>query len=1011
MEEGIDDPILNSPFQEPKYHFEVTHEGVTGKVLKGRRNSIYYVPVPHIKVRGLNRGLDLPTEQVKENTFINDLRQKVNLWRAQGYPLVTSVTRKLLKFWINPSREKRFFFCQIEAMETIIYLTEAAGRSGDQWIENRIRESNEDANPGLYRIAFKMATGSGKTVVMAMMIAWQALNKFQYRQNRKFTDKFLIVSPGITIKDRLQVLLPSASNNYYDERIILPPGDKEKLGHAKISIINYHSFKLKETSDASRLSKSILSNGGRGDRQFTETPAKMVNRILRGMKSGKGQIVVINDEAHHCYREKPQADEDINKLKGEDKDEAVKRKEYARVWLSGLEAIQKKVGIKAIYDLSATPFFLRGSGYPEGRLFGWVVSDFSLIDAIESGITKVPRVPVMDNANVIPTYRNLYSHIKDALPKKGRRAKEETGEPVLPKELEGALIALYENYEKEFKQWESSGYSDETSPPVFIVVCNNTNVSKIIYDYISGYEEEREGKPIFKAGKLKLLQNNDGGRKEVSPRTILIDSEALDRGAGVLSENFKKQAKVEIHDFKEEYRERFPGSSDEAIKDEVILREIMNTVGKPNKLGEKVRCVVSVSMLTEGWDANTVTHILGVRAFGTQLLCEQVVGRGLRRMSYQTITKTIHLAGEKHTIETFPVEYAEVFGIPFEFLKITGGRNIRKPTPKPYHIKALAEREEFEISFPRVIGYRYDIGDTKLSTNFDEASTLSLSTKELPTYTENAPILGESTEITIAELQKRRLQEVYYKVAKRVLEKYFSAFEEEENFGSSRVKYWLFPQVLSATRHWIDNYVILTDDTFIQMLLITEYAATAAKRIGSAIFTAHQGEKILKPILERYNIEGYSRYTDFFTAKSIIPTKKSHVNHVVSDSGWEIRLIPKLEEMEEVICYVKNEGLGFSIPYEFEGVERKYIPDFIVRLDDGRGVSDPLNIILEITGQRFDEKADKADTVKNNWIPAVNNDGRFGRWAFLEIEDIEDAKNKIRRVQRLLVLDKSSCFI
>ena len=377
---------------------------------------------------------------------------------------------------------------------------------------------------------------------------------------------------------------------------------------------------------------------GRGETLDTlETEGQMLQRVMPELM-GLKNVMVINDEAHHCYREKPRqtAEGTDSDLKGEEKKEAEERNRYARVWISGLEAIQKKLGIKAVYDMSATPFFLRGSGYDEGTLFPWVVSDFSLIDAIESGIVKVPRVPVIDNSlqSRLPIYRNIYPHVKDRLPKKGRKNEDEQGDPRVPKELEGALEALYSNYKKEYELWEKQSAHTGTTPPVFIVVCNNTNVSKMIYDFVAGYEKTtKNGKAVLKRSDYELFENHDGKEWYHQPRTILVDSEQLDSGES-LSADFKAIARHQVEEFKADYVRRYPGRSADQITDEEMMREVMNTVGKPGKLGANIRCVVSVSMLTEGWDANNVTHILGLRAFHSQLLCEQVVGRGLRRMDY-----------------------------------------------------------------------------------------------------------------------------------------------------------------------------------------------------------------------------------------------------------------------------------------------------------------------------------------------------------------------------------------
>jgi len=983
----IENPILNSPFQEPQRHWRFGDEGITDDIVEERRISSYFVPIAKPRKRGKDKQLTFDTEWTKnreeENTFINRVRSRVRAWREGGYVGITKTTRRLLEYWTNPEREKKLFFCQIEALETAIYITEAARNCGDVWIENDIRQANDSANPLLYRIAFKMATGSGKTVVMGMLIAWQALNKLANTQDRRFSDTFLIVTPGITIRDRLRVLLPNDPNNYYRQRDLLPGDKMGELGRAKILITNFHAFLRREKIAAGRLTKRILDKDNKG--VFQETPDQMVRRVCREL-GNKKNIVVIDDEAHHCYRGKPEGEE--IKLKGDDRKEAEKREEAARVWLSGLEAVKAKIGVKAVYDLSATPFFLRGSGYSEGTLFPWVVSDFSLVDAIECGIVKVPRVPVADDSMTgeQPTYRDLWIRIRDHLPKKGRKKEPVTGEPKLPVELEGALRSLYGNYEKYYRGWENDTEAQArgSTPPVFIVVCNNCNVSKLVFDWVAGWEKTlADDSTVVVPGQLSVFSNEENGGWTRRPNTILIDSQQLESGEA-MSKEFKKIATTEIEEFKAEYRARFPGRDPEKLTDEDLLREVMNTVGKTGKLGENIRCVVSVSMLTEGWDANTVSHILGVRAFSTQLLCEQVVGRGLRRKSY------VANADGK-----FEPEYAEVYGVPFSFIPCSGSSTDSKPGPVATRVRALEERIACEIAFPRVSGYRYDLPGEKLTAEFTEGSRISLSTADVPSKTENAPIVGETSIHTLDDLKERRQQEVVFLLSKLVLEKYL-----QDDEGNS--KPWLFPQLLSITKRWLEQCVTLKDNTFIQLLLLTQYAYDAADRIYRAIVASEDGEKALKPILQPYNTIGSTKYVDFDTTREVYPTdaKWCHISHVVADTeSWEQKMAQALEELGEeglLISYVKNQGLNFLIPYTINGQEHNYMPDFIVRLDDGRGSQNPLNLIVEVTGAKDRKKAAKVATARNLWVPAINNHGAFGRWEFIEITDPWDAKNCIR---------------
>jgi len=980
----IENPILNAPFEEPNRHFRFSDEGITNEILGSRRKSAYFIPVPRSKKKnqaGTLFDTEWTQDRIEENEFINQIRLRVSLWRAQSRPGITKISSALLEYWARPERESRLFFCQIEALETIIYITEAAPKQGDRWIENQLREENDKSNLLLSRIAFKMATGSGKTVVMAMLIAWQALNKFANPQDTRFSDSFLIVTPGITIRDRLRVLLPNDPGNYYRKHDILSAGQLQELCKAKIIVTNFHQMKPRERIAAGRLTKTILA--GEGPSPFTETPDQMVRRICRGL-GNKKNIVVINDEAHHCYRRRPDED-DGETLKGDERKEAEKRDEEARVWISGLEAIKEKIGIRTIYDLSATPFFLRGSGFSEGTLFPWVVSDFSLIDAIESGIVKVPRVPVSDDSMTgeMPTYRNLWVRIRDELPKKGRGTQEYQGEPKLPAELEGALHSLYGNYEKYYRQWENNKEAREKgqTPPVFIVVCNNTNVSKMIYDYVAGWEKKiNEDRSIVVPGNMPIFRNEENSGWTSRPNTILIDSEQLESGEG-MSLEFKKIAAAEIDEFKNEYLQRFPDRDVGKLTDEDILREVMNTVGKPGKLCENIKCVVSVSMLTEGWDANTVTHILGVRAFGTQLLCEQVVGRGLRRRSY-----AVNDEGR------FEPEYAEVYGVPFSFIPCSGSSPDPKPGPIPTRVRALEDRVKRMIRFPKVIGYKYELPSETVTAHFTEDSRMTLSTHELPTKVQVDPIVGESTIHTLDDLKRHRENEVAFFLSKRLLDRYFRDDDGAE-------KPWLFPKLLPIVKRWMKEQLVCKDNAFPQMLLLSEFSYEAAEKIYHAVVRADGGEKNLKPLLHPYEPEGSTRHVDFDTVRPVFFTSpdRCHVSHVVADTeSWEQKLAQSMEDMEEVLSYVKNHNIGFTIPYTFNGQEKRYYPDFIARIEDGHGPEDLLNLIIEVTGEDKKDKAAKVDTAKTLWIPAINNHGGFGRWAFLEIKDPWNAKNEIR---------------
>lgn len=1002
MATTIENPILNSPYDEPARHWRFDEEGITSTIQESRRRSAYFMPIARPKKKGTQK--DFETEwtldRIKETTEVNRIRDRVNAWRTGGYVSVTSMTRRLLDHWNDPERLRKLFFCQREAVETAIYIAEVAPKYGDAWIQNILNDRNAAHNAGLPRIAMKMATGSGKTVVMAMLIAWQALNKLENRQDPRFSDAFLIVTPGITIRDRLRVLLPSDPDNYYRLLDVLPPDLRERLGQAAISIANYHAFLLRERGNAARLTKNILAGGPSADPKalspFKETPDQMARRVTRDLR-GKKNLVVINDEAHHCYWKT--TDVQSEALSVEERAEAKERAEHARVWSAGLEAVQQKVGIRSVYDLSATPFFLSGSGQPEGTLFPWVVSDFSLIDAIEAGIVKIPRVPVADNQmeGESPTYRRLWHAIKEELPSKGRKTDAISGPPKLPAELEAALHSLYGHYRKSFEQWEANtdARAKGQTPPVFVVVCANTNISKLVFDWIAGWETVKthaDGTQLVAPGSLPLFSNEKDGRWTARPNALLVDSAQLESEEG-MSADFKKIAEAEVEEFKAEYRARFPGRSAEELTDEDLLREVMNTVGKPGKLGEHIRCVVSVSMLTEGWDANTVTHILGIRAFGTQLLCEQVVGRGLRRMSYAVNDKG-----------RFNPEYAEVYGVPFSFIPTAGSGAQPVVGVQPTRVRALEERAHLEITFPRVAGYRFDIATEQLQVQFDRNARRALSTKDVPTIVENAPIVGEKSVHTLDDLKGRRLNEVAFLLAKLTHERYFPE------------RVWLFPQLVAIAKRWLHECVECKDDAFPQLLLLLGLANDGVDRIYRSIVASTPGVERLVPILRPYDPLGTTRFVDFDTVKNTFVTDADscHVSHVVADTGsWEQKVAHALERMGEVVSYVKNQGLGqkdFTIPYTMNGEERSYYPDFIVRIDlTGLGqdrlpgsakpaaVQDAIvNVIVEVSGEERKDKANKVATAKTLWVPAVNNHGGFGRWVFVEVSDVESTKKLIR---------------
>ncbi len=998
MDNGFfEHPILNSPYEYPARHWELDEQGQpTQRIVEKRRPAQFISPIPKPrKQKGTaasqvqlildeGKGLSTETQQYDPTPVINEIRHHVEEWRQIPNPNnwgVTPETARLLQHWRHHKFSHiRPFFCQVEAAESAIWLTEVAPKAGKaaRGFLEHLAAANEEANPELLRIALKMATGSGKTTVMAMLIAWQTINAVRHPGSKRFTRGFLVVTPGITIRDRLRVLLPNDPDSYYRKNELVPNDMLPDLERAKIVITNYHAFMLRERMELSKGGRALLQ--GRGNRlpevDTHETEGQMIQRVMPDLM-GMKKIMVINDEAHHCYREKPSqngGNDGVRSLKGEDREEAQKNNEAARVWISGLEAVNRKLGLAHVIDLSATPFFLRGSGYGEGTLFPWTVSDFSLMDAIECGIVKLPRVPVVDNAGGdMPKFRNLWEHIRSDMPKKGR-GKAKTLDPLsLPPTLLSALGALYGHYAKTYDSWEQAGIK---APPCFIVVCNNTSTSKLVYDYISGYHRENaDGKANFENGRLALFRNFDeDGNQLARPHTLLIDSEQLESGEG-LDDNFREIAADQIDRFRREIIERTGdrGKADN-LSDQELLREVMNTVGKEGRLGESIRCVVSVSMLTEGWDANTVTHILGVRAFGTQLLCEQVIGRALRRQSYDLNEEGL-----------FNVEYADVLGVPFDF---TAKPVVAPPQPPRETIAVRAvrpDRDSLEIRFPRVQGYRVELPEERLTPQFNADSILEL-TPELvgPSETKNAGIIGEAVDLNLQHSKDVRKATVVYDLTKRLL---YTKWRDPDGAP----KLYLFGQLKRIARQWVETCLVCKGGTHPAQLMYQEIEDMACERIYAAIAHSTVGGGRIEAVLDPYNPTGSTIHVNFNTSKThrwrTDPTR-CHVNWVILDSGWEGEFCRVAESHPRVKAYVKNQNLGFEVPYRHGSEMRRYLPDFIVLVDDGHGEEDLLHLVVEIKGYRGEDAKEKKETMVTYWVPGVSNLGSYGRWAFAEFTDV-----------------------
>ncbi len=1012
-----DNPILNSPYEEPLLHYATDDEGALdySNIVNGRRifaPDIQSIPVKQPPQQSFFEINDRAVEYSSE--LINQIRKEIGIWRGLKYPNTTRVTKELLDFWFQNSDrhdEQKLFFAQREAIETVIWLNEVAEKSNaGQHVLNRLKDANtlSATNPefNLPRIAFKMATGTGKTVVMAMQILYHFFNRQEYRGDTRFSDCFLIVAPGITIKNRLSVLFvdtdrKSEVSDYYHKRFLVPRNWESKLGalNSRIIVTNYHGFEPRTLQGNKRSPfDGKLDSEGR-KQEAVEDYNQVIRRVIGKFKPGS-RLLIINDEAHHCYLPRQEG----KSASGDDADE----NERAAVWFNGLAEIAKRFKLDVIYDLSATPYYLSGSGYESYSLFPWTVTDFGLIESIESGLVKIPFLPESDTTQelTMPVLRNLYEHVRDELPKKGQKRKKSEAKkegksiegeepPKLPGLVKLALEKFYGHYKRDYDQIRELF----DNPPVFIVVCNNTSVSKEVYKYIAGYEDMiSEDKNHVIPGHFDLFSNYDRNTKKPlkKPPTLLIDSDALEN-SNQINDEFKKVFDSEIEVFKREYARIHGQGSVENITEAEILREVVNTVGKKGTLGSHIRCVVSVSMLTEGWDANTVTHIMGLRAFGSQLLCEQVAGRALRRKNYylQGYDKNGEQTEDKRkiVIKKFPPEYAHIIGIPFKMFK--GGTTQQPPrTNEAKRIFAIPEREEqYEISFPNVVGYRVETQDGPISADFSKIENFSIDGSKYPYETEMKNAFSDREEhLSVKSVKEKRNQELIFGITKELINLYYSD-------DSGRPYFQKFNQLNKIVSEWYETKVILLNipDREYKKILFFYNPKTICNHIIRGIQSASRPTDKILPVLNFYNKSGSTSYVSGYTSREVYPTKKSHVNYVVADTEtWEQIAAKTLEELDFVQSYVKNAFLGFAIPYVAEGKDRQYFPDFIARCKtrDGRTV----NLIVEITGMN-QEKGEKKWHVENRWLPAVNavkDNYSFGEWAFIEIaNDIRDIKNQL----------------
>lgn len=900
---GIDQLIINSAYHEPTHHWKYDLNGQTFVREEGRRPAGYF-----IAGQGSNQYNDIG--QFIELPLVNRIRPRVKAWREAGYPGVTGVTRKLLDHWNDKdARQYPFFYCQMDAIETLIWLTEAPDAE-------KVGIDIPSDGGAFRRLCTKLCTGGGKTTVMAMLIAWMICNKVTYPQDKRFTKYVFIVAPGLTVKSRLQVLQTGGDNNYYIQFNIVPIGLMDKLHQGKVMITNWQSLAW-DSAETIAKRRSVDKRGAKSDEAYT--------REVLGEMANASNILVINDEAHHAWRKNP---ENKVKLTKEQKE----AEQQATIWISGLDRIHKTRKILTCYDFSATPFAPSGKKNDEEALFSWIVSDFGLNDGIESGLVKTPRVVVRDDGTPdAESFRSKLYHIyADETVKDDINRAADPEEP-LPDLLTQAYYLLGKDWQALYYAWKDAGAD---VPPVMITVANRTETAARI-------------KYAFDHGRIPVPELCDPNL------TIHIDSKTMDAATNVVAPTADEDSEAKI------------SKADAAA----ILRETVDTVGQKGKRGEQIRNVISVGMLSEGWDAKTVTHILGLRAFSSQLLCEQVVGRGLRRTSYDLAEGS----------DMFTPEYVNIFGIPFTFLPHESDEQGTPPTTPPKtQVEALKERSEYEIRWPNII--RLDrVFKPQLTVDLDKIDTLELNAADTRLRADLAPIIDGKTDLTKCteiDLQKLdaelRMQRIVFEASGQVYDLMKTSWQNEAT------KFALLGQVVRLVEEYLKSGAIVINpplfntDPVRQRIIYMMNMNKIVQHLWSFI-KLEQTEKIAPIFDPNKKIRSTADMPTWFTSKPCYITKTSQISHCVFDSAWESTESYVIEKNPHVIAWAKNDHLGFEILYVFDGVVRKYLPDFLIQLDNGK------TLILETKGQETRRDKEKRKAL-SEWVSAVNSMGEYGEW-------------------------------
>lgn len=936
MAKSIEKLIINTPYEEPLQHWFYDRENRDFYIKEGRRPAGYVMATPNSKA------FDDPGIFVEIDS-VNQIRPRIKAWREAGYPGVTGITKRLLEHWQDPEerKDRRFFFCQLEAIETLIWLTEAPAA-------DRVGIDIKGDGGEFERWCNKMATGSGKTIIMSMIIAWNFLNKVTNPMDARFSKYALIVAPGLTVKSRLQVLQPTNKDNYYEEFNIVPASLMDKLRQGKILIHNWHSlaWDSQEKIDA-KIEKGQLRSVDK--RQRMEISGEAYVKQVLGEMSNARNLIVINDEAHHAWRVNPEAEGKYQRL-GSDKDSA----EEATIWVGGLDRIHKQRGILRCFDLSATPFSPSGKKAAEEALFTWIVSDFGLNDAIESGLVKTPRVVVRDDSERTKELKSRLYHIyvDDEVKDDINRKALET-EP-LPDLITNAYYLLGIDWLETKRSWEKEGHK---VPPVMITVANRTETSSRI-------------KYAFDHNQILIPELC------IPEKTLQIDSKVLDVAE---SETEAIEIVVEKDEDSEETAPKLTKKQQAEL-----LRKTVDTVGKVGEPGEQIQNVISVGMLSEGWDAKTVTHIMGLRAFSSQLLCEQVIGRGLRRVSYDV--------GEDGLFEA---EFVNIFGVPFTFLPHEGGDGPPPPPPPPKtKIEPVQDKVEHEITWPNILRIDH-VYRPILKLDWDKVTTLEIDPYESITEAELAAIISGKANDKVKSLigleqiaEDTRVQTIVFRIASTI----YNSEKRPDWKGSKEV---FLAQVVRLVEQFIESdKITIKHDLFHQdnsrrKILIILNMNKIIQHIWMQI-RAENTEKLTAVFDKERPIRTTGDMRTWYTSKPCEWIDKSHISHCVYDSGWEASESYFLEKSEHVKSFVKNDHLGFFILYNFNGVIRKYYPDFLIRLANDE------YLILETKGVDSQQNKTKRDFL-NEWVNAVNTQGGFGKWHWDVSFHPSDMEGKIKK--------------